>query len=83
MKILHEAFPGAANKLPDDEGLFKGPRPCILSCRKNEMNLDIQTLQEILTKNPGLVVLTPDNNVELLKSKLGDSRKNSMILGIW
>jgi len=69
LKILHDAFPGAANKLRGDEGLFKGPRPCILS-RKGEKYLGLGALIELLKKNPSLVLLTPDEQTEKLENAL-------------
>ena len=87
LKILHDAFPGAANKLRGDEGLFKGPRPCLLS-KKGEKNLGIEPLVELLKKNPSLVLLTPDENTDKLKSALNIYLDKGFVdslvlLGIW
>lgn len=81
LHMLYEAFPGAANKLPDDVGLFKGPRPAVMS-HKDEKHIGIRTLNEVLSKNPGLVLLTPDDNVDALKSNLA-SCDGCIVLGIW
>lgn len=82
LKMLHDAFPGAANKLEGDVGLFKGPRPCILS-RKEEKFLGREALLDILKKNPSLVVLSPDENVPELKEQLGAVTDGVVVLGIW
>ena len=87
LKILHDAFPGAANKLRGDEGLFKGPRPCILS-QKGEKYLGLEPLVELLKKNPSLVLLTPDENTDELKKALAThldqaSVDSLVLLGIW
>lgn len=87
LKILHDAFPGAANKLRGDEGLFKGPRPCILS-QKGEKFLGLEALVQLLKKNPSLVLLTPDENTEKLKNGLAELLGENFVddlvlLGIW
>ena len=84
LKILHDAFPGAANKLQEDKGLFKGPRPCILS-RREEKFLGLEGLLHVLKKNPHLVLLTPDDNVMTLKGQLGPVSDSLIVgpLGIW
>lgn len=87
LNILHDAFPGAANKLRGDEGLFKGPRPCILS-RKGEKFLGREALVELLKKNQSLVLLTPDENTEKLKNGLAELLGKEFVdglvlLGIW
>jgi len=69
LKVLHDAFPGAANKLKDDKGLFKGPRPCIMS-RKEEKFLGRDAFLNVLRSNPHLVLLTPDDNVSTLQKQL-------------
>lgn len=81
LKILHEAFPGAANKLQGDQGLFKGPRPCLLN-RRGEKSLDHDALCDIVSKNPSLVVLTPDENTAALKERLGTVSEGLVVLGI-
>jgi superfamily I DNA/RNA helicase len=49
---LFEAFPGSAKELPNDEGLFMGPRPSILQDVKPQM------LKELVEKIDGVVLLT-------------------------
>ena len=82
LKMLHDAFPGAADKVRGDEGLFKGPRPCIL-CNKQQTNcLGLDALRDLMVKNPALVILTPDDNVQGLKEKLRSKNQDFFILGI-
>ena len=54
---LFAHFPGAASKLPPDEGLYKGPRPGLLVVSKEK-------LVESLRMNEGLVILTHEHNTE-------------------
>lgn len=70
---LFVAFPGAANVLKPDVGLFQGPRPALLP---HIPSADLSTLMQ---KNEGLVVLTHDGNVSRVQELCGD---HSVVLGI-
>ena len=65
-------FPGAASKLPPDEGLYKGPRPALLQEPEDR-------LLTLLSQNDGLMLLTHDHAREWLEGLCGSQR---VVLGI-
>jgi hypothetical protein len=69
---LFAHFPGAASKLPPDEGLYKGPRPGLLLVSEEK-------LVETLGMNEGLVILTHEHITERLQQLCGAQR---IVLGI-
>ena len=66
-------FPGAASKLPPDEGLYKGPRPGLMLLESEDR------LLSVLTQNDGLMLLTHEHARERLQGLCGSQR---MVLSI-
>jgi ankyrin repeat protein len=61
-------FPGAASKLPPDEGLYKGPRPGLMLLESEDR------LLSVLTQNDGLMLLTHEHARERLQGLCGSQR---------
>jgi hypothetical protein len=65
LDLLFAHFPGSANQLKKDLGLFKGARPGVFQ------NVQIQQLSTLLKeKMPGAVVLTHDDSAALWRDRL-------------
>eukprot|EP01034_Spumella_vulgaris_P047248 gene47248-biopygen3922 len=73
---MFDMFPGAANVLPKDVGLFKGPRPAC--CQVD----GLEGLTNVLAKNERLIVLCVDEEVERVESKLTRINIKNSVLGI-
>jgi superfamily I DNA/RNA helicase len=69
-------FPGAANVLPKDVGLFKGPRP---ACSQVD---EVEGLAKLLVKNERLVVLCADEEVVRVDCELTRMNIKNTVLGI-
>jgi len=67
LQIMYDAFPGSANKVDPDKGLFRGPRPSIFS----SANFDKSSFQEVIASNPGIVLLTQQSEVGLVQEMVG------------
>lgn len=70
---LFSEFPGAANKLPSDVGLYKGPRPSLFRVA------GLGELKRMLEGNEGLVVLVPDSIAREVQGACGSG---ATVLGI-
>ena len=72
LNLLFCHFPGAASKLPPDEGLYKGPRPGL-------MLVSEERLVGLLGKNDGMVLLTHEHARARLQGLCGEQR---VVLGL-
>jgi hypothetical protein len=81
LEWLFEYFPGSCKKLPQDDGLCRGPRPG-WAMPVSHTDLARQS------SDAGLVLLTPDENLRKLKEDLlqcvvgSDDKDMSQVLGI-
>lgn len=74
LERMFTVFPGSANKLKPDKGVYKGPRPGFFK------NMRMPALQSLLNRNEGVVLLTHDEEVDVLKERLDN--KKYFVLGI-
>ena len=67
-------FPGAASKLPPDEGLYKGPRPGLMLLESEDR------LLSVLTQNDGLMLLTHEHQMKAQLRPLVERRRRMVAL---
>ena len=77
LDLLAQFFPKSFQKLDQDAGLSRGPRPGAWSCPHGT-----ESLQRHLGLDDRLIVITRDENARNLESRLGAALKHVHVLGV-